>query len=365
MRMNGPGEGAPAATMAPEQLELKGFNRTLAEIEWLLLVLILGYLTIKGITASFAAILAAYAGFVLGFRYLNLFRIEARWKLSLETWVMIGLTALVVWYSGKSDSPLVNLYLLPIIFSALTVGKVTTLLQVLLISTLYLHAAQATLGPELFSMETFGQLMFQFAPFILVAYLTSLLASDMKFGRDYIQHLSETDELTGLPNMRAFRLALEREMARARREKTGLTVLMVDADDLKPINDQYGHDMGNQLIRHIVDVIRRDLRASDVIARYGGDEFVILLPGSGEKEAIEVGERIRASIEDAAFPGTNRGRMAITASIGCATYPTTAENAEELLARADQAMYQSKQAGRNRVSSFGEQPTGDETREPA
>ena len=148
-----------AAGLPPEELELRGFNRTLAEIEWLLLVLILAYLAITGISGNFIIILVAYATFVLGFRYSNLLTLEARWKLSIETWVMIGLTALVVWQSGKADSPLVNLYLLPIIFSALTLGKFTTLMQVLLIGALYLHAAQATFDFAILSLETFGRLL--------------------------------------------------------------------------------------------------------------------------------------------------------------------------------------------------------------
>jgi diguanylate cyclase (GGDEF)-like protein len=341
-----------AAGLPPEELELRGFNRTLAEIEWLLLVLILAYLAITGISGNFIIILVAYATFVLGFRYSNLLTLEARWKLSIETWVMIGLTALVVWQSGKADSPLVNLYLLPIIFSALTLGKFTTLMQVLLICALYLHAAQATFGFAILSLETFGRLLLQFAPFVLVAYLTSLLAADMKLGRDLAQHLSETDELTGLPNMRAFSVAIASEKSKADRDGTAFSVLMIDADDLKPVNDDYGHEVGNQLIQHLVDIIRKSLRTSDVIARYGGDEFVVLLPGTPHERSMEVAERIRYAIEHTVFYCTDKDRINVTASIGCASYPDTAKDTDELLARADEAMYDSKRAGRNQVSAF-------------
>jgi hypothetical protein len=106
-----------ASGLRPEQVELKGFNRSLAEIEWLLLVLIVAYVVMPTVEVALLPILSACLGFalfVLGFRYFNLFTLEARWKLSIETWVMIALTAYVVWHTGRADSPLVNLYLLPI-----------------------------------------------------------------------------------------------------------------------------------------------------------------------------------------------------------------------------------------------------------
>jgi diguanylate cyclase (GGDEF)-like protein len=348
--------GDLSSTLKPEQVELKGFNRTLAEIEWLLLVLVLAYVVLPGATVNFFPVLMACTGFalfVLGFRYLNLLTIEARWKLNIETWVMIALTAFVIWHTGKADSLLVNLYLLPIVFAALTLGKVTALLQVLLITSLYLHAAQAQLGPAFFSFDTFADLVFHFAPFLLVAYLTSLLAADMRFGRAFVQHLSETDDMTGLPNMRAFSTALARERARAERDGSEFTILMIDIDSLKQINDEHGHDVGNQLIQHMVESIRRSLRTSDFVARYAGDEFIILLPNTPGAVAKEVAERIRASIDHMAFDADGE-RVTATVSIGYASYPRMAGELKQLLSRADQAMYASKKAGRNRVSAYDE-----------
>ncbi|WP_006746448.1 GGDEF domain-containing protein [Thioalkalivibrio paradoxus] len=344
-----------SAAVQPEEIELKGFNRTLAEIEWLLLILILVYLVIPGVDINALAIsiaCGAFALLIIGFRYLNLFTTEARWKLTVETLGMIALTAFVIWHTGKSDSPLVNLYLLPIVFSALTLGKYMALALVALITLLYLHASHSLLGDAFYTYETFSSLMFNFAPFVLVAYLTALLAADMNFARRFLQHLSETDDMTGLPNMRAFYAAMERERIRATRENTELTVMMIDTDNLKGINDELGHEVGNLLIIRMVETLKHTLRGSDLIARYGGDEFIVLLPNTGKAPAYEVAERIRKAIEHMTFDADGK-RVNTTISIGFASYPEAAGDIQELISRADQAMYMSKKAGRNRVTAYG------------
>ncbi len=335
-----------------DQVELKGFNRTLAEIEWLLLVLILVYLVVPGTDVdAFAISMAciAFGALIIAFRYLNLFTSEARWKLTVETVGMIALTAFAIWHTGKADSPLVNLYLLPIVFSALTLGKYMTLAQVALIMALYLHAAHGLLGDAFFAYETFSNTMFNFAPFVLVAYLTALLAADMSFARRFLQYLAETDELTGLPNMRVFYADLERERIRAAREGSELTVMMIDADNLKATNDRLGHEVGNELIIRMVKTIQSALRGSDLVARYGGDEFTVMLPNTGINAALEVAERVRRSIEHLSFDAMGE-KVSTTVSIGLATYPGMAADSQELLSQADQAMYMSKRAGRNRVT---------------
>lgn len=341
------------AELQPEELELKGFGRSLAEIEWLLLTLIVAYLVMAGTGPDSVQMVIAAAGFalfVIAFRYLNLLTRQTRWKLVLETWVMIGLTALVVWHTGKSNSPLINLYLLPIVFSAVTLGKLTTSLQVVLIVSLYLHAAHSVLGEAFFTYRAFSQALFDIAPFVLVAYITALLSADMIGARQFIQRLSETDELTGLPNMRAFATAVRRERVRAEREDTQFALVMIDADDMKVINDRYGHEVGNEMMRNMADAIHRSLRASDVVARYGGDEFVVLLPRADAQGAREAAERMLSSIGNMSFDAGGK-RVNTTASIGYAVFPDTTKDIDMLLAQADHAMYASKKAGRNQVTA--------------
>jgi diguanylate cyclase (GGDEF)-like protein len=339
----------------PNELELRGFNRSLAEIEWLLLVLILAHIIVPGApVADEPQVIAAcvlFSLFVLGFRYFNILRIETRWKLTIETWAMIAITAFVVWKTGRIDSPLLNLYLLVIIFSGLTLGKAITLLEVGLIASLYLHAGYATLGDDLFAYHTFSNLMLSFAPFVLVAYLTALLGADMQLARASAQKLSETDELTDLPNMRSFTASLERECRRAEVVGTSFGLLMIDADNLKPINDELGHEAGNEMIRHLVGNINRGLRASDIIARYGGDEFLVLLPEADTEATAEVAERIRQAVANSAIDIGGRP-TSVTASIGAVVYPEDGTDPQTLLNRVDQALNESKRRGRDCVYRY-------------
>jgi len=345
----------PAQQVRPERLELKGFNRTLAEIEWLLLILVLLYLVLPAgpvdAPLQVVAAAAAFGASIILFRYLNLFTDEARWKLAVETWIMIVLTAFVVWQTGKAESPLLPLYLLVIVYSALTLGKLVTLLEVGLVAALYLHASYAAMGSDLLSYETFSRLMLNFAPFVLVAYLTSLLAADMDFARGYVRRLSETDELTGVLNMRGFVPAMEDEMARAQRQGTSFSIMMVDVDHLKTVNDRLGHDAGNDLLRRVVDGIRRGTRSTDVVGRYGGDEFVVLLPDTDEPTAGDVADRIRRAIANSAFD-VDGEQVSTTVSIGLASYIDPQMTHNDLLSRADRALYRSKAAGRDQVQVY-------------
>jgi diguanylate cyclase (GGDEF)-like protein len=336
-------------------LELKGFNRTLAEIEWLLLVLILVYMTLpdepiqQPLTILAAG--ALFAVFVVGFRYANLFTLPARWKFTIETWAMLALTAVAVWHTGKVDSPLLNLFLLVVIFSALTLGKVVTLLELGLVTSFYLLAAYSSDGSQIFEYEMFSSLMLRFAPFVLVAYVTSLLAADLGFARAHVEQLAGTDSLTGLSNMRAFNQALTRHERSARRRHQPLSVLMVDIDNLKAINDHHGHATGNLAIRNVAAAIKASVRANDVVARYGGDEFIVLLPSAPEAAARNAGERILRRASAQPIDGT-KGPVSVSVSIGLATFPVMAGEVEELLRHADQALYASKRAGRNRLSVY-------------
>ncbi len=161
-----------------------------------------------------------------------------------------------------------------------------------------------------------------------------------------VREQAVTDALTGLYNRRYFEEALEKEVQRAKRQKQPFSIIGIDLDYLKKINDTYGHTFGDLAIKTIADVLKVNARSVDVAARIGGEEFNVLLPGINSEGALVAAERIRRSIERAEIDTVGH----ITGSLGVATYFEHSENAEELLELTDQAMYTSKREGRNRVT---------------
>ncbi|MDH3289021.1 MAG: GGDEF domain-containing protein [Betaproteobacteria bacterium] len=333
--------------------ELRGFARTVAEIEWLLLILVLLYQLVLSpdevTAASLAMAMFFFAAFVLSFHYANFYSKESHWKLVAETLVMIVFITWVLFYTGGAASPLNDLYLLVVIVSALTLGKAITLLELGLIAACYVwlgYPQRNTL-----SLPFGTTLVAQIAPMLLVAYITTMLSADIRRAFGHMKLLSETDELTGVLNMRAFGAVAERVFRQAERYARPFSVLIVDSDHLKTVNDTLGHEAGDRLLKLTVQCIQSQLRQTDVVARYGGDEFVVLLPDTSSNGAVGVAERIRKSIESS--PLTTRDKkVTATVSIGIAGYPNQGHDLETVQERADHATYASKNGGKNRITLF-------------
>jgi len=338
-----------------EQEELRGISRTVAEIEWLLLILVLVYLVFGGSMPDTEPALSMamffYAACVMSFRYANFYKRETRWKIAVETLAMIAFITWVLWFTGGVASPLVNAYLLVVITSALTMGKTVTLVEVALIGACVLFLDWRVGGKDMARLAYWGGYAAQLAPVVLVAYITTMFSADIRYGLHRAKLLSETDELTGIFNMRGFVVIANRLFAQAQRYERPASFLMVDSDNLKQVNDQHGHEAGNRLLKHVVKAVQAQLRFTDVAARYGGDEFVVMLPDTPVRGALEVAERIRHAIEEAQF-ATENGRVPCTVSIGVASYPEDGRTMDALLGRADRALYLAKEGGRNRVARF-------------
>jgi diguanylate cyclase (GGDEF)-like protein len=336
-----------------EQIELKGFASSIAEIEWLLLLLVILYYVSPNAVIlypdSFVMSMVAFTAFVLSFHYVNAQGQQRRWKLALETWVMILFITWVVWNTGGVSSPLNNLYLLAIIISAITLGKIVTVLEIILIGSVYLLISQ--LDDIQFTLSEFSQLMIYFAPFVLVAYVTTLLVADLYAGRSMFKALAETDDMTNLLNKRSFLSLFDKISIDAVSNEQALSVMMIDADNLKHVNDKYGHQAGDKLITSVADTIVDCMRSSDIICRYGGDEFVVMLPRLGSVRAWELGERLCKAVANQSFDSDGE-KISTTVSIGVASWPDNVIEVTDLLAKADESLYESKRQGRNRVTAY-------------
>jgi diguanylate cyclase (GGDEF)-like protein len=175
---------------------------------------------------------------------------------------------------------------------------------------------------------------------------------ELKRYLDSCQEAAFTDHLTGLANRRRFERQLEREVARTERYGHPFCLLLVDIDDFKDVNDTYGHEAGDEVLRRVANVIQSGTRGIDTGARIGGDEFAVILPETPLARGMEVAERLRSAI--AALDGEPHGP--VTASLGVAELPACARTQDELRAAADGALYEAKRAGRDRAACANPAP---------
>ena len=165
-----------------------------------------------------------------------------------------------------------------------------------------------------------------------------------------LRRQAHTDALTGLANRRELTIRLEDELLRAARNGTSVSFVIADVDDFKAINDGHGHQVGDAILEEVAAVLTRCIRETDLAVRFGGEEFVLVLPGARLADARRSAETIRGAVALVEVPGSSGEPVSVTASFGVAEFPTYA-SAEALLAAADAALYQAKRAGKNRVAT--------------
>ncbi len=168
--------------------------------------------------------------------------------------------------------------------------------------------------------------------------------------QDKIYSRATTDDLTGLHNRQHFLEELEKELYRARRYQRELSILMIDIDHFKDINDTYGHAVGDKVLKELGKILIKKLRKHDIACRYGGEEFVVALPETASNEAHFVAEKLRKYIESYKF--SDNDEMKVMVSIGVASFTKKINSVDTLIIHADQALYRSKAAGRNMVTVF-------------
>jgi len=184
----------------------------------------------------------------------------------------------------------------------------------------------------------------------------NVMAGKLQEEQSALMDLSLRDPLTRAFNRREFFARLGVETEQARRRDRPLSLLMVDIDHFKAVNDAYGHPAGDAALRSVAEALRAAVRPTDTVARYGGEEFAVLLPDTPLEGSAAIAARLAASMGAQVFSVGRGERLAITVSVGVASFPLDAASAEELLIAADDALYRAKREGRNRIATARDDP---------
>ena len=263
----------------------------------------------------------------------------------LEGTVALTFATFLVLLTGGHSSPFFFTFPLIVGAAALVVRPTATLMLASAAAIGYIVAV--SVGGGGMSGLPLATVGVNLTALLLLAYVGSVIGREQRRSRDAAIRMSAVDSLTSLFNRTFFFAALDREMARSARSGRGFCLLMLDLDELKMINDRHGHHAGDAVLRAVAETIKGGVRRIDVAARYGGDEFVALLPETDPTGGWVVAEKIRLNVAALSVPGLDREP---TVSVGVVSYPHDGQSADDLMISADQAMYASKRAGRNRVA---------------
>ncbi len=269
----------------------------------------------------------------------------------VEGSVGITLATLLVVLTGGPTSPFFVAFALIVLGAALVLPPRMTILVTAFAVGGYLVGVLADPARLPLSEAEVVGVGVNIAALVLLAYMAMVVAREQRRARDAAIKLSSVDSLTGLFNRAYFFAALDREIERSARSRRGFCLLMLDLDGLKPINDQFGHFEGDRVLRGVGEVIRNRVRRIDTAARYGGDEFVVLLPETEPAGAYVLAEKIRSGATELSI-ATETIRIRTSLSIGVVTFPDDGRTADELMIAADLAMYASKRRGKNRIVAY-------------
>ena len=331
------------------------YRRVVRVVSFLFLGSVLVVSTLTGGPAQIAVYLLLALGFFLIVLFQELLpaRMFGRWRTPIEAGAAIAfLTSLLILTGGHASPYFFGFVLLVGAAALWSVGYGPPLLAAIA-SSAYVIAVLVQ-GPAPLTPAALGQVAFNLVALALITYIAAVIGREQRRAREAALRLSRFDHLTGLYSRAYLDGALEQEIRRAARTGRAFGVLMIDLDGLKAANDRFGHDSGDRLLRGIGDIMLGDVRATDVPARYAGDEFVIILPETDINGAALVAEKIRVDIARLSL-SHDRAQIRTTASIGLVTYPEDGHTAAELLRRADLAMYEAKRRGRDQIVRFARQ----------
>lgn len=333
-----------------------GYDRIMGSISWLLIALVSLVIKLMQPDERSSLMLAGLCLLLFAYnvaaRYVVLRGRSSPGKTFADLMVFLCFIVGVSWFTGKVASPFASLLYLVLMATSLTQGKRVTYFMVgLAVSSYVLLSSEEFL--EVFSSrrDLVGHVL-QLFPFMLIAHLGAMLSGEAENARKEVEKLSLTDDVTGLNNMRNFFLLSDIQAKLARRYNRPFTICMLDADNLKAINDVHGHFAGTELIRHIGRMTVQSIRCTDIPARYGGDEFVIMYVEASKRDIEAAVQRFINRIRETPFEHEGK-KLRTTLSAGIASYPEDGDDVASVMAKADEAMYVSKRRGKNMVTVSG------------
>jgi diguanylate cyclase (GGDEF)-like protein len=272
-----------------------------------------------------------------------------------EVAIAVALSSGLLLLTGYGSSPYVFTLDLLAVAVALGRGGWAAVAVALLASGVYLGVIAVDPSPDRLAGTSLLRIALNVGAIWLLAFLAGVFAAHERRVRSMLSDLSRIDPLTGLFNRGQLYPTLEQEVRRTRRSERGFSVLMVDVDGLKAVNDTLGHQRGDEVLRALGRSIRASIRTVDSAYRYGGDEFLVLLPETDYAGAFVVAEKIRAEAEEMGYRLEAEG-AATSVSIGLVSHPEDGATADELVRAADRAMYNAKSLGKNQISGYPRPP---------
>lgn len=336
-----------------------GYDRIMGSISWLLIVLVSLSIKLMEPAERSAMVLAisclALFAYNVAARYLILRGTSGRGKTFVDLVIFLCFIVEVSRVTGGVDSPFIPLIYLVLMAASLTQGRRTTYFMAGLAVSSYVILSIPGRAGIVATHASLAEYLLHLVSFVLTAHLGAMLSGEAEHARREIEKLSFADEVTGLSNMRNFFHLAGVQEKLAMRYHRPFTICMLDADNLKKINDVHGHLAGTELIRHTARMIVQSVRCTDIVARYGGDEFVVMYVEAGKHDVEAAVQRLIVQMRETPFEYGGK-KLTATLSAGIASYPGDGVDVADVMSRADEAMYASKRGGKNMLTVYGAEP---------
>ncbi len=345
--------GRPEAALVPGETDPGVYDRIVRIAAWTYLIAVAAIVVVSGAwpdtqTAILVVVLLAGVAVLLIHDVLPPEALGPARPI-VEGSVAITVASALVLLTGQASSPFFFTFPLIVAGASLVASVPWAVTLTAFASLAYVVAILLPVGGPALDTTQLITVTVNLTAMVLIAYVAMVVGREQRRSREAAIRASTVDSLTGLFNRPFLFAAVEREIARSGRSGRGFCILLMDVDGLKPVNDRYGHHVGDRLLRRVGDVIRIGVRRIDTPARYGGDEFAVLCPETDPTGAFVLAEKIRQGVAEGVVDAPD-GPIRPSVSIGVVAYPDDGSSADALLIAADQAMYRSKRTGRDRVT---------------